>query len=79
MLDQDNDVKDRQHVTYHVKPNVIKSNMPFLGRPIMERNASFGAVKFVDHGTLEEFSERFIRDDVMYLKVEVDGEELLYT
>ena len=37
LLDQCEDIDNRRHVTYSLKPNICKENKPFLGRPITER------------------------------------------
>lgn len=74
LLDQGDDIDNRRHIVYSVKPNTCKENKPFLGRPITDRNASFGAQKFTDldtMGTLE-----YIKDDTIYIKVEIDTEDM---
>ncbi len=75
LLDQCEDVDNRRHITYSVKPNICKENKPFLGRPITERNASFGAQKFTDLDTLGTLE--YIKDDSIYIKVEIDSEEMI--
>ncbi len=75
LLDQCNDIDNRRHITYSVKPNICKENKPFLGRPITERNASFGAQKFTDLDTLATLE--YIKDDAIYIKVEIDNEEMI--
>jgi TNF receptor-associated factor 4 len=72
LLDQSEDISNRRDITYSVKPNTCKENKPFLGRPITERNASFGAQRFTE---LETLTVRdYIRDDMMLIKVEIDTE-----
>ena len=75
LLDQCDDVENRRHITYSVKPNICKENKPFLGQPISERNASFGAQKFTDLETLATLE--YIKDDTMFIKVEIDNEEMV--
>ncbi len=75
LLDQCEDPDNRRHITYTVKPNTCKENKPFLGRPITERNASFGAQKFTDVDTLA--SLEYIKDDAIFIKVEIDNEEMI--
>ena len=75
LLDQSDDVTNRRNITYSVKPNVCKENKPFLGRPVTERNASFGAQKFTDLETLA--SLQYIRDDTIFIKFELDNEDMI--
>ncbi|XP_014664945.1 PREDICTED: TNF receptor-associated factor 4-like [Priapulus caudatus] len=46
MIDQCEDPNARKNIVFTVRPNAIKENQAFLGRPIAERNASFGTQKF---------------------------------
>jgi len=57
------------------QPNTIKDNKPFLGRPVGERNASFGAQKFVELAVLDTFD--YVRDDVIFVKVDMDSEFMM--
>ena len=75
LLDQCEDVNNRRHIVYTVKPNTCKENKPFLGRPITERNASFGAQKFTELDTLQTLE--YIKDDTLFIKVEIDSEEMI--
>ncbi len=75
LLDQSDDVDNRRHITYSVKPNICKENKPFLARPITERNASFGAQKFTDLDTIATLE--YIKDDSIFIKVEIDSEEMI--
>lgn len=75
LLDQCDDVSNRRHIVYSVKPNTCKENKPFLGRPITERNASFGAQKFTDVDTLT--TQEYVKDDTMFIKVDIDNEEMI--
>ena len=75
LIDQCQDPSARRNVTYSVKPNTVKDNRPFLGRPTGERNASFGAQKFVERevmGTLD-----YVRDDTIYIKVEIENDDMV--
>jgi len=75
LLDQCEDVDNRRHITYSVKPNICKENKPFLGRPITDRNASFGAQKFTDLDTMTTLE--YVKDDTIFIKVEIDSEEMI--
>ena len=68
-------MNNRRHIVYTVKPNTCKENEPFLGRPITERNASFGAQKFTELDTLQTLA--YIKDDTLFIKVEIDSEEMI--
>ena len=70
LLDQNNDPNERKHVKFSIKPNPCPENEPFLGRPKMEKNASFGGAKFVRHDEIE--SRKYIKDDTIFIKVVVD-------
>ena len=74
LLDQCQDPAARKNITYTVKPNAIKENRAFLGRPTTDRNASFGAQKFCELTMLEKLD--YIRDDTMFIKVQVDMDEM---
>ena len=70
LVDQGSDFAARRNVVYVIKPNTVKENRPFLGRPNQDRNASFGAQKFVELTTLKSFD--YIKDNTIYIKVSVD-------
>lgn len=74
LIDQCQDPEARRNVTYSVKPNTCKENKPFLGRPVGERNASFGTQKFVELEILNTLD--YIRDDTIFIKVVIDNEEM---
>jgi TNF receptor-associated factor 4 len=76
MLDQSDNVQARNHLTYVIKPNICKENRPFVGRPTTERNASFGAQKFADLEIITS-SKGYIVDDTVYIKVEIDNENMI--
>ncbi|CAF2516792.1 unnamed protein product [Rotaria sp. Silwood2] len=75
LLDQCEDIDNRRPIIYSVKPNICKENKPFLGRPVTERNASFGAQKFTELDTITSFE--YIKDDTIFIKVEIDNEEMI--
>uniref|UniRef100_F1L6A6 TNF receptor-associated factor 1 n=1 Tax=Ascaris suum TaxID=6253 RepID=F1L6A6_ASCSU len=73
LMDQNPDLDARNDIEYVIQPTPIAAHKPFLDRPIGERNASFGAVRFCELSIVE----RYIRDDVMFLKVNVDNSKSL--
>ncbi|UJR08471.1 hypothetical protein I4U23_012740 [Adineta vaga] len=75
LLDQCEDADNRRHIIYSVKPNICKENKPFLGRPITDRNASFGAQRFTDLDTM--LTLEYIKDDAIYIKVDIDNEDMI--
>uniref|UniRef100_A0A1I8GCA6 HTH_48 domain-containing protein n=1 Tax=Macrostomum lignano TaxID=282301 RepID=A0A1I8GCA6_9PLAT len=75
LIDQCEDVSARKNIVYTVTPNPCKENRPFLGRPLGERNASFGAARFAELDAIGKLD--YIKDDTMYVKVTVDLENLL--
>ncbi len=75
LLDQCQDPEARRNITYTVKPNIVKENLPFLGRPIKERNASFGAQKMCELEVVKTCD--YIRDDVMFIKINIDMEDMV--
>ena len=75
LVDQSLDPGSRRNVSYSIKPNTCKENKPFLGRPLGERNASFGAQKFCELDILN--TRDYIRDDTIYIKVDVDSDEMV--
>ena len=74
LLDQTADVDARKHISYLVRPNTCKENRAFVGRPLTDRNAPFGALKFVDLMALEDSD--YTLDDCIYIKAEVALEEM---
>jgi TNF receptor-associated factor 4 len=73
LLDQNEDVKARKHVSYMIKPNTCKENLAFLGRPVNDRNASFGSQRFLELSILGE--NDYIVNDCLYIKVEIEPQE----
>lgn len=74
LLDQDEDHAQRKHIKFSIKPNPCPENEPFLGRPKLEKNASFGGAKFAKHEEIE--TRNYIKDDTIYLKISVDCDGL---
>lgn len=70
LLDQHENPKEREHVTFSIKPNPCPENEPFLGRPKMEKNASFGGAKFVRHDVIE--TRNYLVNDTIFIKIIVD-------
>jgi TNF receptor-associated factor 4 len=75
LLDQCEEVESRKHVSYVIKPNTCKENAPFLSRPTGERNASFGAQRFVELDILHSLD--YISNDTVFIKVEIDPENMI--
>ena len=75
LIDQCQDPEARRNVTYTIRPNTCQENRPFLGRPTGERNASFGAQRFVELETVKTLD--FVRDDSMFLKVTIDSDKMI--
>lgn len=74
LVDQCQDPKARRNVSYTIKPNIIKNNKAFLGRPVGERNASFGAQKFVELEVLKTMD--YVRDDCVFIKCDIDSQDM---
>ncbi|XP_071486784.1 TNF receptor-associated factor 4-like [Diadema antillarum] len=75
LIDQCQDPTARRNISYNIKPNPCKENKPFLGRPLGERNASFGTQKFVPLNMIKTLD--YIRDDTMFVKVQVDYDNMI--
>ncbi|KAE9551802.1 hypothetical protein FO519_004973 [Halicephalobus sp. NKZ332] len=73
LMDQNPDLEKRNHVGYVVKPNASIENKAFLDRPNSDRNASFGAQKFCDLIAVKNY----VRDDVMFIKCNVDTQNMI--
>ncbi|KAM7441509.1 hypothetical protein ABFA07_009397 [Porites harrisoni] len=74
LLDQDQDHTQRKHIKFSIKPNPCPENEPFLGRPKLEKNASFGGAKFAKHDEIE--TRNYLKDDTIFLKISVDCDGL---
>lgn len=70
LLDQNEDPDERQHINFSIKPSPSPENDPFLGRPKMEKNASFGCALFADHDEL--LTRNYVDNDKLFLKIAVD-------
>eukprot|EP00794_Sanderia_malayensis_P014291 gene14291-15778_t len=70
LLDQQDDTSARKHIKFSIKPNPCQENEPFLGRPRLEKNASFGGAKFAKQEDVE--SRGYIRDDTIFIKITID-------
>lgn len=74
LLDQNEDHAQRKHIKFSIKPNPCPENEPFLGRPKLEKNASFGGAKFAKHDEIE--TRNYIKEDTIYIKISVDCDGL---
>ena len=74
LLDQDEDHAQRKHIKFSIKPNPCPENEPFLGRPKLEKNASFGGAKFAKHEEID--TRNYCKDDTIFLKISVDCDGL---
>lgn len=70
LLDQTDDASARKHIKFSIKPNPCQDNEPFLGRPRLEKNASFGGAKFAKQEDIE--ARNYIKDDTIFIKIAVD-------
>ena len=70
LLDQADDASARKHIKFSIKPNPCQENEAFLGRPKLEKNASFGGAKFAKQEDVEARS--YIKDDTIFIKIAVD-------
>lgn len=76
LIDQAENVENRRNINYVVKPNAVKENKLFLGRPTGERNASFGAQRFAEIEAMQNEKFDYIKDDTIYIKVHVDMQDM---
>ena len=67
---QAEDFESRKHIKFSIKPNPCQDNLPFLGRPTLEKNASFGGAKFAKHEDIE--GKDYVKDDTMFVKITID-------
>lgn len=70
LLDQNEDPNERQHINFSIKPNPSPENEPFLGRPTIEKNASFGCAQFAKHDEL--LTRNYIDNDKLFIKIVVE-------
>ena len=73
LIDQSSNPAGRRNVTYTIKPNPVKANLQFLGRPSSEKNASFGSQKFMDLKLIK--TRDYVKDDTIFIKVDVESGE----
>ncbi|KAF5402634.1 TNF receptor-associated factor 4 [Paragonimus heterotremus] len=74
LLDQHANISQRKTVEYTIKPNPTAEQGIFLGRPSSERNACFGAPRFIKLDALK--SSEYIADDSMFIKVAMSMDEM---
>eukprot|EP00058_Branchiostoma_floridae_P006397 XP_002591885.1 hypothetical protein BRAFLDRAFT_89402 [Branchiostoma floridae] len=74
VIDQCQDPDARKNIEYVIKPNTCKDNLQFLGRPIHERNPSFGTQMFCPLSHLHRGD--YIRDNTMFISVQVDNSNM---
>lgn len=75
LLDQNPDVNLRKNIVKIVNPNTHKANGAYIGKPLGERNPSFGLQCFCSHSQLANGS--YVVDDTLFVRVEIDMEEML--
>ncbi|XP_033748936.1 TNF receptor-associated factor 5-like [Pecten maximus] len=75
LVDQCQDPAARRNISYIISPNVIKDNKAFLGRPVGDRNASYGAQKFVELDVVKTMD--YVRDDTVFVKCTIDSETMI--
>lgn len=74
LMEQKVEATARLNVTQTVKPNTCKENRPFLGRPVGERNPSFGVQKFIAIKDIEVGD--YVKDDVIFIKIDIDTRDM---
>ncbi|XP_066264436.1 TNF receptor-associated factor 4-like [Branchiostoma lanceolatum] len=74
VIDQCQDPAARKNIEYVMKPNTCKDNLQFLGRPLHERNPSFGTQMFCPLSQLARGD--YIRDNTMFISVQVDNSKM---
>lgn len=70
LIDQQNDVEERRNIVKVLAPAGNNEGVVNFQRPIRSSNTGRGYAKFVPHDVIR--TRRYIRDDVMFLKIEVD-------
>ncbi|KAL5016199.1 hypothetical protein ScPMuIL_006852 [Solemya velum] len=76
LIDQCQDPAARRNTTFTIKPNTCKDNKVFLGRPVGERNASFGAQRFLELEKVNSLD--YVRDNVVFIKCSIDSQDMLF-
>jgi hypothetical protein len=74
LMDQQENGQQAKHIEHVIKPNSCKENMPFLGRPVADRNTPFGVQKFINLEALNTL--KYILDDSIFIKAEVDHDKM---
>ncbi|KAI6171567.1 Trf-1 [Aphelenchoides bicaudatus] len=73
IMDQNPNPEERRHLVYAIKPSPTAENALYLQRPTDERNMAFGAQKFCRLAEVPPF----VREDVMYVKCNIDTENMI--
>ncbi len=74
LIDQQEIQAQARSIQHVIKPNNCKENMSFLGRPLGDRNTPFGVQKFISLDALK--AQKYILDNAIFIKVEVDHEKM---
>lgn len=69
LMDQ-SDEAEVKDIAAQFEPHPAKENIPFLGRPTAMRNPSLGLPRFAPLTDL--WGGRYVKDDVIFIKIEVD-------
>ncbi|RDD40711.1 TNF receptor-associated factor 4 [Trichoplax sp. H2] len=67
LVDQSDNVSDRENISYSIIPEYTAANAKFFSRPENDANLSFGSSTFVSHKVLQD--RRYIKDDTFYVKI----------
>ena len=70
LIDQQNDLDERRNIVKVLAAAGNNEGIVNFQRPIKSCNTGRGYAKFVPHDVIR--TRRYIRDDVMYLKIEVE-------
>jgi len=70
----DGQVQQVHHIEAAVTPAGTKDNLPYIIRPVGERNKCFGKQKFCALETLHKFN--YIRDDTVFLRLSIDMDKV---
>uniref|UniRef100_A0AC35EU43 Uncharacterized protein n=1 Tax=Panagrolaimus sp. PS1159 TaxID=55785 RepID=A0AC35EU43_9BILA len=73
LMDQNHDFKKRQHFSFMITPYASIETEVYIGRPKSEQNAAFGSKDFCDL----PFMHNFIKDDTMFIKCNIDTENMV--
>lgn len=75
LMDQQNDVDERRNIAKVLAPAGNNEGIVNFQRPVKSSNTGRGYAKFVPHDVIR--TRRYIRDDVMFLKIEVEPTGML--